>query len=123
MQTIPSQFYDEPIQVIFKVPPTYEKSPDCPQAFIWRGDTYMITEVFEEWIDFERRGRNARNMKPAHAASARIKGSWGVGRFFFRIKVDSGQCFEIYYDRAPENCDDRKGNWFLLGERKILFDQ
>lgn len=120
MQTIPSQFYDEPIEVIFKEPPTYEKSPDCPQAFTWRGDTYPIVETMEEWVDFERRGRNARNMKPAHAASARIKGSWGVGRFFFRVKTASGQCFEIYYDRAPMNCDDRKGNWFLLRERKIV---
>lgn len=118
MQTLPLHFYDDPIEVIFKEPPTYEKSPSCPQAFIWQGETFLITELLEEWVDYTRRGRMARNMSPAHAASARIKGSWGVGRFSFRVRVESGRFFEIYYDRAPEDCDDRKGNWFLKGERK-----
>jgi hypothetical protein len=123
METIPSRFYDDPIEVIYKTPPTYEKSPDCPQAFIWKGVTYPILEVLEMWEDYERRGKKARNMKPTHLASARAKGSWGVGRFNFRVKTDSGQYFEIYYDRAPQNCDDRKGNWVLKGERKPVENQ
>lgn len=118
MQTLPLHFYDDPIDVIFKVPPTYEKSPDCPQGFTWRGNDYLIIEVLEEWVDFERRGKSARNMKPTHAATARLRGSWGVGRYYFRVKTDSNQYFELYYDRAPEDCDDRKGKWFLKGERK-----
>jgi len=118
VQTLPLHFYDDPIDVIFKVPPTYEKSPDCPQAFIWRGNNYLIIEVLEEWVDFERRGKSARNMKPTHAATARIRGSWGVGRYYFRVKTESEQYFELYYDRAPEDCDDRKGKWLLKGERK-----
>ncbi len=118
MQTVPFHFYDEPIEVFFSVPPTYEKSPPCPQAILWRNATYSIEQVLEEWIDFRRRGKMDRNMKPTHAATARLRGSWGVGRFFFRVRVSTGQLFELYYDRAPENCDDRKGNWFLLGERK-----
>ncbi len=117
--TIPFQFYDEPIEVIFDEPPVYEKKPECPKGFIWRGQTYLIVEVLEEWVDYRRRGKLDRNMKPAHLATARIKGSWGVGRFTFRVKVDSGQFFEFYYDRAPENSDNRKGNWFLMGERKL----
>ena len=123
METLPLHFYDDPIEVIFTVPPTYEKSPDCPQGFIWRGNSYLITEVLEEWVDFERRGRNARNMKPTHLAPARIKGSWGVGRYCFRVKTDSNQYFELYYDRAPDDCDDRKGKWFLKGERKPAVSQ
>ena len=118
MKTVPFHFYDDPIEVFFAKPPTYEKSPSCPQAFSWRGETYTVSEVLEEWIDFERRGKMGRNMKPAHAATAAIKGSWGVGKFYFRVKVATGQFFELYFDRAPENCDDRKGNWFLKGERK-----
>jgi len=43
-------------------------------------------------------------------------GSWGVGRFFFRIRVDTGKIFEIYYDRAPKGSKLRKGAWFLVGE-------
>jgi len=118
METLPFHFYDDPIEVIFNTPPVYEKKPDCPQGFIWRGETYLITEVLEEWVDYQRRGTMSRNMKPTHLASARLKGSWGVGKFTFRVKVATGQYFEIYYDRAPDNCDDRKGNWLLKGERK-----
>ena len=43
----------------------------------------------------------------------------GGGRFFFRVSVDSGQIFELYYDRAPKDVDNRKGGWFLRGERII----
>ena len=118
METLPFRFYDEPIEVFFEKPPIYEKSPECPKGFIWRDVTYSITEILEEWTDFQRRGRMGRNMKPTHLANARINGSWGVGRFYFRIKAASGQCFDLYYDRAPEDCNDRKGKWFLKGERR-----
>lgn len=64
----------------------------------------------------------SRNMRPAHAARASRDGSWGVGRFYFRVTVHTGQMFEIYYDRAPEDVDNRKGGWFLLGERKSIGD-
>lgn len=120
MKTVPFHFYDDPIEVVFAKPPTYEKSPTCPQAFNWRGETFEIVEVLEEWADFERHGTMGRNMKPSHLASALRKGSWGVGKFYFRVKAASGQYFELYFDRAPENCDDRKGNWYLKGERKVL---
>jgi len=118
MQTIPLHFYDERIEVIFDVPPTYEKSPPCPQGFLWRGGEFTITETLEEWLDFDRRGKAARNMQPAHLASAKLKGSWGVGRFYFRVMTTDRRIFDLYFDRAPEDCDDRKGKWVLLGERK-----
>jgi len=31
--------------------------------------------------------------------------------------VDSGQIFDLYYDRAPKDADNRMGGWFLKGER------
>jgi hypothetical protein len=119
MQTIPSQFFDESIEVTFLKPPTLEKKPSCPNGFTWRKEYFPILEILEEWSDFQRRGRMARNMQPAHLASAARAGSWGVGRFYFRVKVANGRLFEIYYDRAPENVDERKGKWFLLGERVL----
>ena len=119
MKTIPSSFIDEPITVEFDVPPVREKTPVCPQRFTWRATRYMITSVLEEWVDYARRGRAATNMTPAHLASAARLGSWGVGRFSFRVTVDSGQIFEIYYDRAPKDADNRMGGWFLKGERSI----
>lgn len=111
---------DEPILVEFDTQPVREKSPPCPQRFTWRGQQFTISTVLEEWVDYERRGRKARNMAPAHLASASRVGSWGVGRFCFRVSVNTGQIFEIYYDRAPQDVDNRMGGWFLKGERLAL---
>lgn len=123
MKTHPVQFIDEPIQVEFDAPPALEKSPPCPQRFTWRGQIFTITNTLEEWVDTARRGRMARNMSPAHLSSAARSGSWGVGRFYFRVRVNTGQIFEIYYDRAPQDADNRKGGWFLKGERIIQPDE
>jgi hypothetical protein len=117
--SLPANFFAESIEVFFDIPPAYEKSPPCPQRFIWRGNEFQVVEVLEEWSDFQRRGRMARNMKPTHLAAASRAGSWGVGRFSFRVRVNGDQVFEIYYDRAPENAGDRKGHWFLHSERTL----
>jgi hypothetical protein len=119
MKTRPSQFIDDPIEVEFDEAPVRAKSPSCPQRFTWQSRVYHITAVIEEWVDYNRRGNMARNMAPAHLTAAARAGSWGVGRFFFRVSVDSGQIFELYYDRAPKDVDNRKGGWFLRGERRI----
>jgi hypothetical protein len=109
-------FYDDPIEVLFDSPPAREKSPPCPNGFVWNGQIFRVAESLSEWTDFARRGRYAKNMRPAHAAVAAGRGSLNVGRFFFRVKVDSGQIFDLYFDRAMKNVDDRKGQWFLYRE-------
>ena len=137
-------FYDHPIEVIFDTPPAREKSPDCPNGFLWEDKTYRVVEMLSSWSDFTRRGKMARNMRPAHAAVASSRGSLNVGRFYFRVRVRpavelpdntssliadaaSGsprgtaghlkdQVFDIYYDRAMKNVDERKGQWFLYRE-------
>lgn len=112
----PIHFYDDAIEVIFDVPPVREKTPDCPDGFIWEHETYRVVEILSEWSDFTRRGKYARNMRPAHAAVASSRGSLNVGRFYFRVRVDTGQIFDLYYDRAMKSVDDRKGQWFLYRE-------
>lgn len=116
-QTIPSSLIDEPIEVEFLKEPTYEKCPDCPVCFIWREQRYKITRMISEQQDFRRRGKYANNMAPAHLSLAQRMGSWGVGRYSFTVEVEGGRIFEIYYDRSPRNASDRKGNWFIKGER------
>jgi hypothetical protein len=123
---IPIHFYDQPIAVIFDTPPPLEKSPPCPDGFIWDGRTFRVFETLSEWSDFKRRGRMARNMQPAHAAVASTRGSLNVGRFFFRVKVipsssttageSESRIFDLYYDRAMKSVDERKGQWFLYRE-------
>ena len=116
---IPLRFLDQPIEVIFDTPPVLEKSPDVPPSgFIWDAKTYRVTEMLSSWNDFKRRGRMAQNMQPAHATVASTRGSLNVGRFYFRVKVDTSQIFDIYYDRAMKNVDERKGQWFIYREMR-----
>lgn len=115
-ELIPIHFHDEPIKVLFDTPPVREKAPHCPDGFIWESKSYRVVEILSEWTDFTRRGKFARNMRPAHAATASTRGSLNVGRFYFRVSVDASKIFDIYYDRAMKNVDDRKGQWFLYRE-------
>jgi hypothetical protein len=117
--TSPLHFIGEEIEVTFDKPPTLSKSPTCPSSFTWREAEYSIVEMLETWADYRRRGRMGRNMSPGHAGAAARRGSWGVGRFYFRVRVVDGRIYEIYYDRAPESAGDRTGHWYLLGERRL----
>lgn len=112
----PARFIGEEITVSFDTPPVLEKKPHCPDAFHWREETFRVAELLEAWSDYARQGRFARNMQPQHATIAAKRGSWGVGRFFFRVRVEGGRLFELYYDRSPKHAGDRKGTWFLRCE-------
>jgi hypothetical protein len=119
----PIHFLDEHIDVLFNTPPIHEKSPHCPNGFIWNNKTFQVIESLSEWVDFSRTGKMAKNMRPEHAEVASTRGSLNVGRFYFRVKVMSGsstaaqtQIFDIYYDRAMKGVDKRKGEWFVYRE-------
>lgn len=111
-------FYDHPIEPLFDIPPARQKTPDCPNGFIWEEKTYRVVEMLSAWSDFARRGKMARNMRPTHATVAAGRGSLNVGRFYFRVRTDTDQVFDIYYDRAMKNIDDRKGQWFIYREMR-----
>ncbi len=116
MDTQPLRFIDEPIGVSFDQLPAFEKRPPCPDRFVWRDKSFRVAELLSEWRDYQRRGRMAANMRPEHAELAAERGSWGVGRFFFRVRTDAGMIFDLYYDRAPKGTANRKGAWFLFRE-------
>lgn len=115
-ELIPIHFFDEKIEVMFDISPVHEKTPNCPNEFVWEDINYRIIETLSVWTDFKRRGKYARNMRPANASVAATRGSLNVGRFYFRVRVENGQIFDLYYDRAMKNVDDRKGQWFLYRE-------
>ena len=109
-------FIDEEIKIHFDRELVRQKTPPFPDGFTWQARTYRVVENISEWHDFTRRGRMARNMQPAHTAVASEHGSLGVGRFYFRVRTDTGQVFDLYYDRAIKDVDDRLGHWFLYRE-------
>lgn len=113
---MPLRFISEPVTVYFEYLPVLEKKPGCPSGFFWRGQGFRIVETIAEWHDYERRGRSARNMRPTHLSHAAQRGSWGVGKYFFRVVTEEGRIFDLYYDRAPKDADHRKGGWFLFRE-------
>ena len=126
----PLHFIGERIEAGFDQPPALEKKPGCPDYYRWRGDTYRVVVALSEWHDYSRRGRMAHNMRPGHAAAAARRGSWGVGRDYFRVRAQGplqgaaepacglagGRIFELYYDRAPKGSDQPEGAWFLVSE-------
>jgi hypothetical protein len=114
-------YIGDPITVEFDRAPLYSKRPHCPDRFIWQGQTFTVAEVLGQNTDFGRRGRMAErsqnaNMQPEHARRAAQRGSWGVGRYSFRVRTSDGRVFDIYYDRAPKDIDHPEGQWFLRAE-------
>ena len=108
-------FIGEPVAVEFEEAPALEKVPDCPDRFVWRGEVFRVVEKLREWHDYRRRGHMGRNMAPHHLETARRRGSWGVGRDYFRVRTAVGRVFDLYYDRAP-SAGGRKGGWFIYRE-------
>jgi len=109
----PLRFIGEQIEVEFDKPPLYSKKPGCPDRFIWKKNTYLILEKLAEWQDYSRSGDMIHNMRPANLSKALRRGSWGVGKYYFRVQVINDQIFELYYDRAPKDVENRLGGWFL----------
>lgn len=109
-------FISERVEPIFEEERGFEKRPLCPSGFKWRGRTYLIEECSREWRDYARRGKMAHNMRDSHLAVVGKRGSRGVGRYYFRVRTGDGRVFDLYYDRAPRDTQDRKGSWHLLCE-------
>jgi hypothetical protein len=110
------RFLLDPITVSWDDPPLLEKKPRCPDHFTWLERQFEIVELLGEWRDYRRRGRMASNMRPGHAKRARVRGSRGVGRFYFRVRVRGGRIYDIYFDRAGAGTDPAAEGWFISRE-------
>lgn len=109
-------FIGEKVQVEFDDAPLFSKKPHCPDRVWWQGELWMVEKLITEWRDYGRRGKRANNMRPENIVRAKKKGSWGVGRYYFRVCLDNGRLFDLYYDRAPKGLDQRQGSWHLHRE-------
>jgi len=110
-----ADFYSEEIEVKFDREPLVEKKPGVPSAFTWRGQEYEIVELVKEWHDYGPRGKSKAIYEKERGSywvkSAEKRGSWGVGRDYYRVRTQTGEVFDLYYDRAP--IKERKGSWVL----------
>ena len=117
---LPERFIGAPIEAQFDRSPALEKRPGPPDRFVWEGRTYRVVEVLREWHDYRMRGKTLafyiKERGSYRAKAARRRGSWGVGRDYYRVRTDTGRVFDIYYDRAPQGPGRRKGAWFLFRE-------
>ena len=122
---LPTRFIGEAISVHHDRPPALEKIPGPPDSLVWEGRTYRTVEVLSEWHDYRQRGRTAtfyrKERGSFRAKAAERRGSWGVGRDCYRVRTDTGEVFDLYYDRAPRGSKHRKGGWFLY--RQVLEEE
>ena len=79
-------------------------------------EVFNVKDTLSTWFDYSRKGKAAKNMKEQNLREATRRGSWGVGRYYFRVETERGRVFDIYYDRAPKDASDRAGHWFLWRE-------
>jgi len=110
------EFIGERVDVFFEGRTGFAKRPVCPAGFRWGSEDYRIEECVSEWKDYARRGKMAHNMRPSHLAATEKRGSRGVGRHYFRVRVAGGRIFDLYFDRAPDSALSSGGSWHLLRE-------
>ena len=108
------KFVGEEIEVVFKNEFIFEKKPPCPISYKWQGVEFGVRELISSWFDYRRKGKKARNLRLTHLERASKKGSWGSGRFYFKVKDEIGRIVVIYYDRSPKDVLDKKGIWILF---------
>jgi hypothetical protein len=117
-QLEPVRFIGAEIEVIHDRAPRFEKKPGVPDGFVWQGRTYRVATLLKEWHDYRQRGKTktfyTKERGSFRARAAEQRGSWGVGRDYYRVRTETGELFELYYDRAPKGAGRGKGSWILF---------
>ena len=70
-----------------------------PAALTWRDREYTVAEVIASWFDWG-------------FSAAAVQKNWRTRRHrnYFRLRMNSGEIFEIYLDRPPASAE---GEWYL----------
>ena len=75
-----------------------------PVSFRWYGSDYHIAEVLASWADF---GYGQTPPRRPHWWQRRH-------RNYYRVKTDTGETFEIYYDRGTRASHPERRKWYLF---------
>ena len=99
-----ARFVSEPLEPLpggFETGDMKRGEPGLPGGFVWRGDERRIDEVLD-------RGKKA---------SPDVGGDVYIRRHTFRLRMDDGTVWNVYFLRQPPKGASRGGakqRWFLL---------
>ncbi len=101
-------------QVAVCLPPGHypRRDPPAPLSFTLQGQVFDVLEVLQEWWDYTNLSPAQRTYRPSYHRSSARRGSFGLGRHYFRVRTSCG-VFLIYYDRRPTP-SSRGGSWVVV---------
>jgi hypothetical protein len=116
-------FISAVIEALFHREPAIKKRAGPPDAFVWDGRRFEVVEVLSEWHDYDKR-REIGETRRSQSQLYRQRGSWGLGRDWYRVQTGEGRLFDLYYERRPRS-RTVIGSWVLyceLDETDLLLD-
>ncbi|NOT02318.1 MAG: cytoplasmic protein [Phycisphaerales bacterium] len=75
--------------------------PGLPNAFVWRDRTYTIESCVARWKESQRTGGPA-------------DGQIYLRRHCYRLRMNDGTEWEVYFTRQPSSTGSARTRWFLL---------
>ena len=75
--------------------------PGLPAGFAWRGREARIVACLERW-------------KESRPEGGRAGGELYLRRHCYRLKMDDGAVWVVYFTRQPQRSGTSRQRWFLL---------
>ncbi len=74
--------------------------PGLPEGFVWRGKSFGISEVLEQWKQTSREG-------------GRAGGQMYLRRHCYTLRMSDGSIWSVYFVRQTPKSGSPKTRWFL----------
>lgn len=103
---MPERFVSEPIKPVVATYDTERMAagePGLPREFVWRGKTFVITDVLRAWRETGR----------CHHGSDEIY----LRKHWYEVKATSGVVMKIYFERQPRG-KRKTVRWWLYSIRE-----
>lgn len=102
------RFVSEPIRpdeasIDFAGTPVGE--PPMPLRFVWRDTEYAVAEILER--------------RRETAACTHGSGELYARKHWFRVRTESGEIMNIYFERRPRSSAERKKRWWLYSIARV----
>ena len=84
----------------FDTAPMGRGEPGLPRGFDWRGESRTVIEPLGAWKHSSREG-------------ARAGGDLYLRRHYYRLRMDDGSIWTVYFVRQAPRSGNPKSRWFL----------